>query len=334
MDKSLLFHLYLDRNYFPRSLSLVELLQERYGYVPSIEKIANRACSSLDKKFIQEKGYQWIDIPENSWIGCGCRIHILRRSVVDVPEGIRGEAHLNAASIDQHNKIQNVDVDFYVGEDRKVQDSEFKNTISHELTHVYEFLQRSIRMMNVPEDSQAFKKIQDSSVRHSVLGQLQKDASQYTGFAKSLRGMLSSCLYLCSPLEQNAFNAQMKAELSSRANELSDFRKAAEIVEETTAWKNLQVVRRNFQKLQKLQHDSNKAVVVKWCSAYFGNITTFNQAIKRIEYELDRFERRIKNRVGKMCGELYQNSEEYLKECRRYVDPGPFLLVGEELEEE
>lgn len=317
MDRSLLEHLRIDRNYFPRSINLLELLQETSGYVPSIEKIVNRAWNSLDKQFIQKKGWQWIDL-KGSWLGGGCRLHILRRSLKDVPSSVQGEAELEVASLDSQDRVQNVEIIYYIDEDRKVDDKEFKNTLHHELTHVYEFLQRSKRMRDLDKQGNSGKleKIQDSSVRHEVLSKIGAAVGEQEGFQRSLYLRIYACLYMCSPLEQNAFIAQIKSELEGRVDELSNFRKAAEIVEQTAAWNNLKGAKAALRGLSNLSKERNKATVVRWAHAYFGNISTFNQAIKRISYELDRFERKLKNRLGKMCGELYQNSEEYLKEWR------------------
>lgn len=327
MDRSLLEHLRIDRNYFPRSINLLELLQETSGYVPSIEKIVNRAFSKIDKQFIQEKGYQWIDL-SGPWIGENCKIHIFRRSLFNVPSSVKGQADLGSASVNGEGQIQNMEVHFYIDEDRKIDDSDFKITLHHELTHAYEYLQRSKRIGDLWDkegSSKKIEKIQDSSVRHDILAKIGKERTNSTGFQKTLLRNIYTCLYMCSPLEQNAFIAQIKAELETKADSLSNFRKAAEAIEQTAAWHNLQTAKKTLNWLQNLEQEKNRIQVVRWSHAFFGNCKTFNQAIKRISYELDRFERKLKNRLGKMCGEIYQNSDEYRERFRAFKEqPNPF----------
>lgn len=337
MNKSLLEHLRIDQNWFPRSTKIVDLLQERFGYVPSIEKIVNRAYSELDREFIEEKGYQWIDL-RGSWLGYGCKVHIFRRSLVDRSDTTKGEAILEHASIDNEGKVQNMEVVYYLDENRKVDDTMFKNVLYHELTHVYEWLQRSKRMNSVQSDSAAFRKINDSSVRHNVLSKMGAAISTTDNrFQQLILQRLYGCLYMCSPLEQNAFIAQIKSELEARANKLSDFRKAGEVIEQTDAWKNLQGARSRLGWLREHVHkEENKALIAKWCAAYFGSsVTNSNKGLKWISYELDKFERKLKSRLGKMAGEIYQNSDEYLQECKKNISlKSPFLDSEEDLVEE
>lgn len=331
MNRSLLEHMRIDRDWFPGSSKLLGLLQERYGYVPSIDKIVNRAWSSLDRDQIQDKGWQWINL-EGPWLGYGCKLRVVRRGVMHVPSGVWGEAELAAASVDPEGKLQNMEVRFYMDEDRKVDDAKFKNVLHHELTHAYEYLQRSKHMLASEPESQAFKKIEDSSIRISALDRLGRQIEKKEGFQQTLLRRLWHCLYFCSPLEQNAFIAQIRSELENKAEELSDFRKASEIVEHTQAWRSLKQVKKILDWLKGIQKEENKLLIARWCNAFFGSsVQTANQGLKWIAYELDKFERKLKNRLGKICGELYQNSEEHLKEYRipRILDPS----IPEDLED-
>lgn len=336
MDPSLLEHMWIDRNYFPRQLSIRELLQERSGYVPSVDRIANRLCSSINRERLKIQGEQTIKF-KGLWIGDGCYVHIQPSKSDD---GIGGMAVLRDATVDTENrKIYNVPIEVYVNADLTVDDRDFKTTLHHELTHMYDYLQRSIRALDLqkgPKTSskqRKLDKIMDSSVKMDTLDRLDQEIGKLEGYQRKLLIYLRGCLYMITPMEQNAFIAQMRSELQRKAGELRNYRKAAEIVEHTQAWKNLKAVKMYLMHIQGLQKEKNQDTVVRWCNAFFGNTKTFNKSVRRLEYELGQFERKIKSRLGKMCGELYQNSEEFLKECKlswnlkrpSFVDYGTFV---------
>lgn len=296
-----------------------ELLQERSGFVPSVTRIASRIVSSVNVEQIRTRGYQTIKF-KGLWIGDDCRVYIR----VGKSDGIQGEAILANAEVDSETKkIHNVPINLFLESNLRIDQEHLRTVLEHELTHMYEFLQRSIRaekLQDGPTTSYKLAKLNknlDSATKTEVLSQINAEARAAEGYRKKLLTFLSGCFYIILPLEQNAFIAQMRSELQSKAGELKNYRKAAEIVEHTQAWQNLRAVKSYMVQIKKLQKEHNKALVVKWCSAFFGDaINNYTKAVKRLEYELDRFERKLKNRLGKMCGELYQNSEEFLKEWR------------------
>lgn len=320
---------------------MLELLQERSGYVPSVAKIAGRICNSVDKKRLEERGEQRIAF-RGSWIGDDCYVHLQFRNS---GSSVGGEARLARAGIDtQGKKISNVTVEVYLRPGASQE--ELRTTLEHELTHMYDYLQRSLRALDLQKgrmsrsSSRKLDKILDSSIKVGVLDQLEDEIQKSGGYRKRILMEISGCLYMISPLEQNAFIAQIRSELQNKARELKNYRKASEIVEHTQAWKNFKTVEIFLGRIERLREEADKALVVKWCSAFFdGGTPTFEKSVKRLEFEIDRFSHKILVRLGKMCGELYQNSEEFLKEFREGISklpPYPYNLEGldEDLEEE
>ena len=138
-----------------------ELLQERSGFVPSVTKIASRIVSSVSIEQIRTRGFQIIKF-KGLWIGDDCRVYIR----VGKSDGIQGEAILANAKVDSKaEKISNVPINLFLESNLKIDQEYVRTVLEHELTHMYEFLQRNIRA----------KKLQDGPITSYKLAKLNKN---------------------------------------------------------------------------------------------------------------------------------------------------------------
>lgn len=305
-------HIELDYKYRYTIFPVQQLLKEENGHVPGIDKILADVWNSLDQEKL-EKGIEQVVPLQTFFLGSWCKCRVKR--VASLTDRSGGQTHVSYM-LDSEKKLPNLEISVQIGGSGLVElKSEFKAILAHELLHSYEVWQKLQKTSQNP-DYEGPRRYYDSLERPSyefAVSLLRNPKS------KTAR-IIGAILYCIYPNEQRAFIAQMRTELEKKADQLKTSRKATELVENTRAWKYLQICKRNLSILSQSSDSSVQKAVADTCSTYFGkkNPFTFSQALKRLNFELDSFEQRILNVAGKICVELYESYT--LNHFRGYID--------------
>ena len=285
-------HTELDYRYRHTLFPSGQLLKEENGHVPEIDSILTDIWNSLDQKKLEEGVKQVVSVA-TFFLGRGCWCRVFR--VPNYQES-GGRTIASTVTRDLNGKLQNVGFEIRLGESLSSIHSEFKATLSHELLHAYEMYHKVGKLAQTGETD--LDKLERPSYEFAI---------SLLNSSSKLARCLGGILYIIYPNEQRAFIGQLKAELEANASDLKTARAASRIAESTRVWKQVQLCKRNLDKISNVQKEHNREAVVDICKTYFGKSFTFGKAVKRLRFELDLLEQKILKTVGKVCVELYES---------------------------